>query len=120
MFRGLLRGLNKQFNHQTVNTKQILAFFNSYTKKDFTKIFDQYLTTTQIPILDYSFQDDTFKYRWQNCVDDFSMPVKISLDGKNFQFILPTKQWQSLKNLPANSNAFRVDRNFYITTTETK
>lgn len=120
LFRVLLTGLNKQFYHQTVNTNQILEFFNSYTKKDFTKIFDQYLTTTQIPILDYSFQGDIFKYRWQNCIDDFSMPVKITLDGKNFQFIIPTVQWQSLKYSPSNSNGFRVDRNFYIKTNETK
>jgi len=119
-FRGLLTGLNKEFYHQTVSTNQILEFFNLYAKKDFTKMFDQYLMTIQIPRLDYSFQGNVFKYRWQNCVDDFSMPIKITLDGKNFQFIFPTKQWQSLKNLASNSNAFRVDRNFYITTNETK
>jgi len=119
-FRGLLTGLNKEFYHQTVSTNQILEFFNLYTKKDFTKMFDQYLMTIQIPRLDYSFQGNVFKYRWQNCVDDFSMPIKITLDGKNFRFIFPTKQWQSLKNLASNSNAFRVDRNFYITTNETK
>lgn len=120
MFRGLLIGLNKEFYHQTVNTKQILDFFNLYIKKDFTKIFDQYLTTTQIPILEYLFQDDTFMYRWQNCIDDFSMPVKISLEGKSFQFIFPTKQWQSLKYSVSISNDFRVDRNFYITAKEIK
>ena len=74
LFRGLLTGLNKEFYHQTVNTSQILSFFNRYTRKDFTKIFDQYLRSTQIPTLSYSFQDNIFKYRWENCIEDFSMP----------------------------------------------
>lgn len=120
LFRGLLTGLNKEFYHQTVATDQILAFFNRYTKKDFTQLFEQYLTTTQIPRLDYSMHDNVFTYRWQNCVDDFSMPVKITLDGEHFQFIFPTTQWQSLKNPVPGSNVFRVDRNFYITTNKTQ
>ena len=120
LFKEVLTGLSKEFYHQTITTNDILNFFNHNTKKDFTKIFDQYLTTIQIPRLDYSFEDNTFKYRWQNCVDDFSMPVKITLDGKYFQFIFPTKQWQSLKKPASDSNTFRVDRNFYITTNEIK
>jgi aminopeptidase N len=42
LFRGLLIGLNKEFYHQTVNTNQILEFFNLYTKKTLQK----YLTNT--------------------------------------------------------------------------
>ena len=118
LFRGLLTGLNKQFYHQTVNTNQILEFFNLYTKKDFTKIFEQYLKTIQIPIFDYSFQNNTFSYRWKNCVDGFSMPLKITLDDKNYQFIFPTTQWQKIEDCAINPKDFRVDRNFYIAVNE--
>lgn len=120
MFRGLLIGLNEEFYHQTVTTNQILDFFNKYTQKDFTKIFYQYLNTIQVPTFEYSFQDGGFKYRWQNCVDGFSMPVKVALDGESFQFVYPTKEWQILRSSATNSNSFKVDRNFYITTNEVK
>jgi aminopeptidase N len=118
LFRGFLMGLNREFYHQAVNTNQILEFLNEYTRKDFTKTFEQYLTTTQIPRLNYSFKHDALEYRWENCVEGFSMPVKISLDGKNFQFIFPTKQWQSLKISTSHQKMLLVDRNFYITTRE--
>lgn len=114
LFRGLLTGLNKTFYHQTVNTNQILDFFNVYTKKDFTKIFEQYLKTTQIPVLEYSIQDNTFSYRWKDCVDGFAMPLKVAIDGKNYQFIFPTTQWQKLENCTIKPEDFRVDKNFYI------
>jgi aminopeptidase N len=120
LFRGLLIGLNKEFYHQTVNTNQILDFFNHSTKKDFTKIFDQYLKTIQIPTLSYSLKDSIFQYRWENCIKDFSMPVKITFDGKNYQFIFPSTQWQTSKVSATSLEEFHVDRNFYITLKENK
>jgi aminopeptidase N len=120
LFRGLLTGLNKEFYHQTVNTNQVLSFFNNYTKTDFTKIFEQYLRTTQIPTFSYSFQNGIFKYRWENCIEDFSMPVKISFDGKSNEFIFPSTQWQTNKVSTNNTKYFQVDRNFYITVSENK
>jgi hypothetical protein len=66
------------------------------------------------------FIDNAIKYRWGNCVEGFSMPVRISLDGKNFQFIFPTTQWQTFKISTTSSKDFRVDRNFYIIINETK
>ncbi|MGF2412020.1 MAG: M1 family metallopeptidase [Ferruginibacter sp.] len=120
LFRGLLIGLNKEFYHQTVNTNEILNFFNRYTKKDFTKIFDQYLKTIQVPTLSYSFKDSIFQYRWENCIKDFLMPVRITFDGKNYEFIFPSTQWQTSKVSATSSDGFHVDRNFYITVSENK
>jgi len=120
LFKEVLTGLSKEFYHQTVNTNKILNFFNHYTKKDFTKIFDQYLKTIQIPTLNYSFQDSIFQYRWENCIKDFSMPVRITFDGKNYQYIFPSTQWQTFKVSTTSSKGFHVDRNFYITVSENK
>jgi aminopeptidase N len=120
LFKEVLTGLSKEFYHQAVNTNEILNFFNRYTKKDFTKIFDQYLKTIQVPAFSYSFQDSIFRYRWENCIKDFSMPVRITFDGENYQFIFPSTQWQTSKVSTASSKGFHVDRNFYITVSENK
>jgi len=120
LFKDVLTGLSKEFYHQTVNTNKILDFFNRYTKKDFTKIFDQYLKTIQIPTLSYSFKGGIFQYRWENCIEDFSMPVRVTFDGKNYQFLFPSTQWQTSKVSTTGSEGFHVDRNFYITLSENK
>lgn len=114
IFRGWLQRLNREFYHQTVNTKQILSSLNDYTKRDFTKIFEQYLQTTQVPVLEYSFQNNTLEYRWANCVDGFAMPVKISFDNDKYNVIYPTTQRQKLSITEAASKRFVIDRNFYI------
>src|SRR5690606_15961787 len=52
-FRQILRGLNQDFYHQTVTGKQVQDYINQKSGMDFTKVFDQYLTTIQIPVLEY-------------------------------------------------------------------
>ena len=49
LFRKILRGLNKDFYHQTVTSKQIENYISKKSGYDYGKVFDQYLRTTQIP-----------------------------------------------------------------------
>ena len=139
-FRDMLHGLQKSFYHQTVTTQQIEEYINTFTHKDFSKIFDQYLRTTKIPVLAYQSSGDIISYRWSNCVKGFSMPVKVYIGGAREQWITPTDQWQTIHaasagkviqgnnggtdpqqmNVGASGNGlggdgnFSVDRNFYI------
>ena len=113
-FLDLLHGLNTTFYHSTISTNQILQYTNYYAKHDFTKVFDQYLKTIKVPELDYFFDNNTFQYRWSNCVDDFNMPVKISLDVEKCQFIYPTTHWKKLPVSDTTSKRITADRNFYI------
>ncbi|MCF2445662.1 M1 family metallopeptidase [Dyadobacter sp. CY345] len=111
-WRQILRGLNKTFYHQTVETKQIEDYVNKNTGRDISKIFDQYLRDTQIPVLEYSFKGNSVQYRWVNVIAGFDMPVKIKLaDGKN-QFVYPTTDWKTLKT--KGEKTLTVDRNFYV------
>jgi aminopeptidase N len=110
LFRQIWRGLNKDFYHQTVTTKQIEDYISSHAKKDFSKVFDQYLRTTKIPVLEYKINGTTLSYHWTNCVPGFNMPLKIS--AGNEQWIEPTEKWKTLQI--AAGTDFKVDRNFYI------
>lgn len=117
VFRGWLRGLNQTFSHQAVTTKQILEFLNQYTKKDFTSVFTQYLKTTQVPVWEYRFQHGELHFRWTNCIDDFDMPLNIAVDGKTFQLIYPTTQWQQKSAFKGDAKSLLVDKNYYIQAT---
>jgi aminopeptidase N len=118
VFRQWLIKLNKTFYQKTVNTEKILNVLNDNTKKNFTKIFEQYLTTTSIPSLEYAFKNNSLEYRWINCVNNFDMPVKITLDNKNYSFIYPTTSWQKLVINTLHENSLAIDNNFYVTTKE--
>ena len=81
-FREMLRYLNKKFYHQTVTTEDIQKVVSDYFGSSVEKIFDQYLRTTQVPVLEYSVSADKSKlsFRWTNCVDGFNLPIFINGD----------------------------------------
>ena len=111
-FRGLLHGLNAAFYHQTVISAQIESYMSDYAHKDFSKIFDQYLRTTKIPVLEYKTDGKTLSYRWTNCVEGLNMPVRAKVGGQPESWISPTENWTSS---PAGDGSFSVNRNFFIT-----
>ena len=112
-FKGWFRELNQVFYHHTVNTAQILSLLNNYTKVNFTKIFEQYLHTTQVPVLEYYFQDSFLNYRWSDCVEGFAMPLKVSLEDNRYNLIYPTTIWQKFVVNDTNKTLL-IDRNFYV------
>ncbi len=97
LFREILRGLNKTFYHQTVNSSQVEAYVSKQTGFDYSKVFDQYLRTIQIPKLQYYFSDDkkTVFYRYDSCVKGFNMPLKLKNTQTDIK-IIPTDQWNSV------------------------
>jgi aminopeptidase N len=111
-FRSIWRGLNRDFYHQTVTSHEIETYISQHAKKDFSKIFDQYLRTTQIPVFEYKQEGQTLSYRWSNCVPGFDMPVKIHFNGETW--LNPTENWQQLSLHPGADSSLTVDRNFYV------
>lgn len=108
-FRAILRGLNKDFYHQTVTSKQVEDYISQKSGKDFSKVFDQYLRTTKIPVLEYRQNGNDVNYRWTNVVSGFDMPVRLM----NGQWLKPSSTWQTIKN---EDKDFAADKNFYINT----
>lgn len=118
-FRRCLHALNTEFFHSTIATDQVLACINRSTGRDFSKMFAQYLTTTQVPILEYRFEGNNLAYRWTNCVEGFNMPVKVSTAGDSAYFITPNSRWQKISLPDAATRVLSLDRNFYCTLSRT-
>jgi aminopeptidase N len=112
-FREILRGLNKTFYHQTVTTQQVENFISLQSGTNLSKVFDQYLRTTKIPVFEYLIQKNQLKYRWSNCVKGFRMPLKIKINNKE-TWITPKDSWQIMETGMNKKIAISVDRNFYV------
>ncbi|EJL71852.1 M1 family metallopeptidase [Chryseobacterium populi] len=107
-FRQILRGLNKDFYHQTVTTEQVENYISSKSGIDFSSLFNQYLRTTKIPTLEYSQKGETLQYRYTNVVKNFKLPIRID----NEETINPTESWQTVKLKKGNPATF--NKNYYI------
>jgi len=112
-FRGILRGLNKTFYHKTVTTKEVEDYISRQSGIDLSKVFDQYLRTTQIPVLEYSIKGKDLRFRFANCVKGFGMPVKVKL-GNEEKWIRANEEWTIISG-NSNVSNLTVDKNFYIT-----
>jgi len=111
-WREILRGLGETFYHQTVETKQVEDYMSEQSGKDLSKIFDQYLRDTRVPMLEYFIKDKELRYRWGNSVKGFNMPVKVEINGKA-QWLSAKTSWTKLA-LESAKPSFEVDANFYI------
>ena len=113
-WRLILRKMNKEFYHQTVNTKQIESFLSRETKIDLNPFFNQYLRTIKIPTLEYTIKKNVLTYKWTNIVKDFKMPLKVFINDKE-EWIYPTSESQKI-NFKEENSIFKIDANFYIFT----
>jgi len=112
-WRDILRGLNKTFYHQTVTTEQIENYISEQSGMNLTAFFNQYLRDIRIPTLEYTIEDNELKYRWINIVENFDMPLKISIDDQE-QWIYPNAKW---KMIATEGKSLNVDPNFYVEST---
>lgn len=110
----ILRGLNKDFWHQTVTTQQIESYISEKARIDLSKIFDQYLRTTKIPLLQYKVEGKNLSFKYDRVVDGFAMPLRVEING-NESVITPNQIMQTLA-FPGEIKTFRVNRNFYVET----
>lgn len=98
LFRNILRGLNKDFYHQTVTSKQVEQYISRHAGFNYQKVFNQYLRNLEIPSFEYYFSNDgrTVNYRYQNCIDGFNLPLSLNNEKAKVR-IVPSKKWQHKK-----------------------
>lgn len=111
-WKEILRGLNKDFYHQVVEGEQIEAALSQKTGIDLKSFFDQYLRDDRIPVFEYYVKGNELTFRWNNCVQRFTMPLKIWIGGvaKN---ITPSARWTTIKLDSADPEVI-VDKDYYV------
>ena len=111
-WREILRGLNKDFYHQTVSSKQVEDYISQKSGIDLTEFWNQYLRTTKIPKLEYNIKGDKLYFRYTNIVKGFDMPVIAVINGVE-EWIYPNKEWK-LKQWNNPIESIQVKDDFYV------
>ncbi len=111
-WRGILRGLNKDFYHQVVKGSQIESYLSEKTGINLKPVFDQYLRDIRIPVFEYYVKENNLTFRWNNCVPGFDMPLKIYVSGKE-KSINPKTGFTTIK-VDIDNAIIKVDPGYYV------
>jgi len=111
-WRGVLRGLNKDFYHQVVTGEQIENYMIEKTGLNLKPIFDQYLRDSRLPDFEYYIKGKDLIYRYNNCIEGFEMPLKILINGKQ-KNITPKTTFSAIR-LKAAIDEIKVDPGYYV------
>ncbi len=114
VWRATLRGLQSDYAHQIVTGRQVQEYISAHTGVHLAKVFEQYLTTTKIPVFEYRLDGTTLAYRWANVVAGFDMPVRVAVSPDSAVRLTPTEHWQSTTLALAAPEYFHVDENFFV------
>ena len=117
-WRSILRGLNKEFYHQNVSSKQVEDYISKESGIDLTEFWNQYLRTTMIPKVEYSINGEILKFRYVDIIENFDMPVITFVNG-NEEWIFPTAEWKT-KEFTSTIETVVIKKDFYVDSEEQK
>lgn len=120
-FRMLLRDMNDKYRYKTVTSAEIEDFISKRTGYNLSKVFDQYLRTTQIPTLEYYLSEENgsqvLYYRWSGCIKGFNMPILLPGNSNaKYGLMLATENWQRMRTnfRQGEDISLLMDKNFYV------
>ncbi|MCH7785009.1 MAG: M1 family metallopeptidase [Bacteroidetes bacterium] len=111
-WRQILRGLNSEFYHQTVSSKQVEDYISEKKGVDLTDFFNQYLRTTMVPKVEYKYDKNKLSFRYVNIIENFDMPVIALVNGKE-EWIFPTSEWKT-KEFSQIVKDVSIKKDFYV------
>jgi len=114
-WREILRGLNKQFYHQTVSSQDIESYIATSSGLRLDAFFDQYLRDARMPVFQYKIEGKNQKklsFRWSECIDSFDMRLKIKYNDKVI-YVYPTTKWSSI-TLEKKCEEIIISKEYYV------
>ncbi|MEZ4857956.1 MAG: M1 family metallopeptidase [Flavobacteriaceae bacterium] len=117
-WRAILNGLNTEFYHKTVTTKQVEEYLSKHSGIDLTEFWEQYLRTTKIPKVEYKIEGHQLSFRYVNIIQKFDMPVIMVVNGKE-EWIFPTSAWKT-KTFDTPILSVQPKKDFLVTSEEIK
>ena len=112
----IIKSMTNHFKYQTIDGRDVLNYINNKSGRNFNTLYDQYLYSSKLPVFEYYFSGFGFNkklnYRW-DANDNFDMALKVSLNSNGFDWIYPTKQWQSI-SLSVAKSKFEIAKDLFL------
>lgn len=112
----LILSMTNFFKHQTIDGRDVLNYMNEKSGYDFDDLYQQYLYTNTLPQFQYKVErnkgENYLKYRWE-ANDNFDMPIKVTLENEEWNWIYPNKNWKEIK-LELTDDDFQIATHLFL------
>lgn len=112
-WRSILRGLQRDFARSIVTSAEVESYIEDAAGLTLGPVFDQYLRTTMVPLLEWRLDGNELSYRWADVVEGFAMPVDVTTSGGATLRLEPTSEWETTVVAPGTTD-IAVDPDFYV------
>lgn len=114
----ILRGIQEKYQYKSINTEELILYFNSKTGIDYSGFFNQYLRYTSLPELEVVFlkhqTTSTIKYKWNTDVSDFNIPIKVKIGNGEYQILHPGNEWKNKIVQDNGNNEVEVEGGYFV------
>ncbi len=87
-FRELLRGLNRDFYHKIVTSREVEDYISRFMGRDLGVFFDVYLRSTKKPVLEWRLINEELQTQWAGVPKSFSAPFILQFTAKEKSTII--------------------------------
>ena len=114
----IIRDIAQEFALQNIDGDELINFMSQKSLLDLKPIFEQFLGYANLPMLSYKLKKRNGKlilrYKWTAHVDDFNMPIEVSIGTKTKFRIFPTSKYKTLDLGKATKNEVRFTENLFL------
>ena len=89
----IILAYSNAYRYQIIDSKTVIAFFNTASGMNLTPIFNQYLKYTSLPTLEIKKKGTQMVYRWKTEEPNFEMPIDVVYKNKKRR-LLASNQWK--------------------------
>ena len=109
----------QKYFRSSVTSSDFINFVSNKTGKYFDYFFDHYLSTANVPKLEYKIirgkkSSYFLEYRLVNVEQGFNMPIQVSYSDGVFEWIQPTTHLQSKSIRKTNASNFRPATHLFL------
>ena len=101
------------FARQIVSGAEVEAYLGDASVVKLDNVFDQYLRTTMVPVLEWSIEGSALSYLWSNVVDAFDMPIPVKLTAGSKVVLEPRQEWAIIE-ITTDVTEIVIDADFYV------
>jgi len=109
----IIHGIQDTFKYKTIDGTDVIDYIKSRAGIELDYFFEQYFHHANLPLLEVKLDSGKLRYRWKSDVENFKMPVEVTVTPGMYERIYPTAEWGEM-SVQVPRDEFRVEEDRFL------